>query len=55
LHWYLRQLEEVLIRVLLFTAGTKRSAQVARRCLLEGIKVAAIGIKVTLDYRRTLP
>ncbi len=47
LHWYLRQLEEVLIRVLA-VYGLKGSRLPGLTGVwLEGIKVAAIGIKVS--------
>ena len=47
LHWYLRQLEEVLIRVLAIYGLTGERLPGFTGVWLEGYKVAAIGIKVS--------
>ncbi len=47
LHWYLRQLEEVLIRVLAVYGLTGARVPGLTGVWLEGRKVAAIGIKVS--------
>ncbi len=47
LHWYLRQLEEVLIRVLAQYGLTGERVPGLTGVWLEGCKVAAIGIKVS--------
>jgi len=47
LHWYLRQLEEVLIRVLAVYGLRGERLPGLTGVWLEGIKVAAIGIKVS--------
>ena len=47
LHWYLRQLEEVIIRVLALNSLTGERIDGLTGVWLEGRKVAAIGIKVS--------
>ncbi len=47
LHWYLRQLEEVIIRVLALNNLTGGRIDGLTGVWLEGRKIAAIGIKVT--------
>jgi lipoyl(octanoyl) transferase len=47
LHWYLRQLEEVVIRVLALSNLTGERIEGFTGVWLEGRKVAAIGIKVS--------
>jgi lipoyl(octanoyl) transferase len=47
LHWYLRQLEEVVIRVLALNNLTGERIDGLTGVWVEGRKIAAIGIKVT--------
>ncbi len=47
LHWYLRQLEEVIIRVLAMNNLTGKRIDGLTGVWVEGRKIAAIGIKVT--------